>query len=412
MKNNVLVVGLTPEYYSSSVSRAVSDYQAAMRSTNMGASFITRSIVSIFDATYVDITSDFDLPQLQNSFDVCVVSLASHLGPSRDVSILVDFLKKLDIKTVFLSGGLDAGQMGTDPVHQSVRELIEYCSSENQWVGVRGAASALYLLRQGMENVVPIGCPTMYSNFPGMIKAPSVETKNDISIPFHWSIALSLLDELGDHRLIGQDCIDEELFLNNDYYRISKNISGRLGISQQEVKQKLADAISKNAHFPETYEKWYRTIGSQNALLSARLHAAICGLTQGVPTVLTTWDLRTQEIIDYFKIPSVANETLRKHGSVFALQHADFETFNSQQEVSWARWSEFLRQNNLNVEITEKFEVTDPVFNWEKALKNDNELLKTASYLQSQEQSSYLRSPRSFVRFAKRNIKNIRRNLG
>lgn len=407
MKMNVLVVGLTPEYHSSSVRRAVSDYQAAMRSTNMGAAFITRSIVSIFDATYIDITSDFDISQLRNNYDVCIVSLASHLGPSRDVSILVSFLKKLDIRTVFLSGGLDAGQTGTEGVHKSVRELIDLCSFNNQWIGVRGAASALYLHRQGMKKVVPIGCPTMYSKFSGQVELPKIESRSDIAVPFHWSIAVNLLDELSEHCLIGQDCIDEELFLNNNRYRISANISERLDVSYKKVQNKLEHAISSNGYFPESYEAWYKMIGSQKALLSGRLHAAICGLTQGVPTVLSSWDIRTQEIIDYFKIPSVSGEVIQEQGSIFAIESADFGKFNERQEVCWGRWSEFLSQNNIVPEKHEYNNKDAPRFDWERSFQNDNELLQTASLLRSQNQNRYLRFLHRIIRYTRRNARYI-----
>jgi len=407
MKKNVLVVGLTPEYYSSSVRDAVSNNQATMRSTNMGASFITRSIVSIFDATYVDIASDYNISQLRNDYDVCVVSLASHFGPSRDVSMLVRFLKELDIRTVFLSGGLDAGQAGTDGVSKSIFELIDFCSSENQWVGVRGAASALYLHRQGLKNVVPLGCPTMYSKFSGQLESPKLESRNEIAVPFHWSIAASLLNELSDHLLIGQDCIDEEIFLDAKAGRIVRNIGERLGISQKEVLQKLDTAISTNGHFPKSYEAWYEVIGAQKALLSGRLHAAICGLTQGVPTVLTSWDMRTKEIIDYFQIPTVSDDVINKEGSIFAINTADFEKFNVRQGECWGRWSEFLRLNNLESVIQGPNENNTFNKNWEQSLKADNELLNTASYLQPQIQGGHLQLLHRASKFINRRSKQF-----
>lgn len=407
MKNNVLVVGLTQEYYSSSVREAVSNYQSTMRSTNMGAAFITRSIVSIFDATYLDITSGYDISQLRNEYDVCVVALASHLGPSRDVGLLVRFLKELDIRTVFLSGGLDAGQAGGEGVSASIFELIQICSSDNQWVGVRGAASALYLHRQGLRNVVPIGCPTMYSKFSGRLELPRVKSRDVISVPFHWSIAASLLDELSDHYLIGQDCIDEEIFLNANGARIARNISERLGRSNNEVLETLEKAILKNGYFPDSYEAWYAALGAQKALLSGRLHAAICGLTQGVPTVLASWDMRTKEIIDYFKIPTMSTDTIRQKGSVFVLNNADFSAFNEHQEVCWGRWSEFLRFNNLMSVIQGPNE--DNVFNegWAKSIRSDNDLLSTASCLQAQTQAKYSNLFRRGVGFVKRRSKHI-----
>ena len=402
INRKVLVVGLTPNYYSTAVRRAVSDYQASMRSTNMGASFITNSIVSIFDADYLDISSDFDMSKIRNHYDVCIISLASHLGPSRDVSQLVEFIKNVDLRTVFLSGGLDAGQNGSDTIHHSIKELLNLCSTDNQWIGVRGAASALYLHRQGVKNVVPIGCPTMFSKYSGEIVPSGIESNSDIAIPFHWSIAGSLLKELDEHILIGQDVMDEELFVEGEGLRISQNISARFGVPQKEVQKKLESAISSVGFFPNSYEAWYEKIGSQKALLSGRLHAAICGLTQGVPTTLTHWDLRTHELVDYFKLPSISGEQIRDLGALSAFKKADFDSFNQRQKFCWGRWSEFLAQNNIAVNNDCEKNAT---LSFKTALEHDNEILQTASCL-------YPHRSFGVFHFFKRVLQRVRRSPG
>ncbi len=411
IKSKVLVVGLTPEYYSSSVRKAVSDYQASMRSTNMGASFITRSITSIFNADYLDIASNFDTSEIKNNYDVCVVSLASHLGPSRNVDQLVKFLKDVDLRTVFLSGGLDAGQNGSDDIHRSVKELLDLCSADNQWVGVRGYASALYLHRQGINNVVPIGCPTMFSRYSGDIIPSGTESKHDIAVPFHWSIAGPLISELGEHTLIGQDAIDEELFLEGKSSRISRNISERFGIPFNEAQHKLESAVSSCGYFPSSYEAWYDKIGAQEALLSGRLHAAICGLTQGVPTVLAHWDLRTHEIVDYFKLPSVTGEEIRELGSLSAFKTADFRSYNDRQKICWSRWSEFLNQNKISQNADLNNFPSEYISNCDGEFDSDSGIIKMASCLQPRTNVIGFYQVKRLLLLLRRSLKLILRKL-
>lgn len=411
IESKVLVVGLTPEYYSSSVRKATSDYQASMRSTNMGASFITRSITSIFNADYLDISSSFNISEIKNKYDVCVVSLASHLGPSRNVDQLVKFLKDVDLRTVFLSGGLDAAQDGSFDIHRSVKDLLELCSVDNQWIGVRGYASALYLHRQGINNVVPIGCPTMYSKYSGDISPSGSESKNDIAVPFHWSIAGPLINELLEHSLIGQDAIDEELFLEGNSSRVSRNISERFGIHFNEAQHKLEKAVSSRGFFPSSYEAWYDKIGAQEALLSGRLHAAICGLTQGVPTVLAHWDLRTHEIVDYFKLPSVTGEEIQNLGSLSAFKAADFGSFNDRQKICWSRWNEFLNQNEISQNSDLISFPSESISSCGEALHNDNNILKMASNLQARQNDSELYQVKRLLRLLRRSLNLARQKL-
>ncbi|AHI32947.1 hypothetical protein AU15_01145 [Marinobacter salarius] len=200
--------------------------------------------------------------------------------------------------------------------------------------------------------------------------------------------------------------MDEELFLENKSARLSRNISEHLGISKNEAQSKLEYAVSSGGFFPESYQAWYQEIGNQKALLSGRLHAAICGLTQGVPTVLSSWDIRTREIVDYFKIPSASGEQIRKEGSLSAFMNADFEGFNERQNVCWGRWSEFLNQNNIANNSKVYDSSVGPFWNFKTELQNDNEILKTASYLKSENKSGQSRQINRALRVLKRGLKS------
>lgn len=315
------------------------------------------------------------------------------------------------ISVQYFCRGLDAGQNGSDDIHRSVKELLDLCSADNQWVGVRGYASALYLHRQGIDNVVPIGCPTMFSRYSGEIFPSGTETKNDISVPFHWSIAGNLMSELGEHTLIGQDVIDEELFLKGKSFRISQNISERFGIPLKEVQHKLECAVSRRGFFPGSYEAWYEKIGAQEALLSGRLHAAICGLTQGVPTVLAHWDLRTHEIVDYFKLPSVTGDEIRELGSLSAFKTADFGRFNNRQKICWSRWNEFLNQNKISQNADPNNFPSEYISSCGEAFENDNEIIKMASYLHPRKNIDDFYHVKRLLRVLRRSLKLIFRKL-
>ena len=98
-----MVIGLRPEYlYPGKLSewKKNNTYYAA----NMGASLISNAIVRQFSADYVD---DFsDVSGLKNKYDVCILALATHIHPNRDVSMYADFVEQLDIKTIVISAGI------------------------------------------------------------------------------------------------------------------------------------------------------------------------------------------------------------------------------------------------------------------------------------------------------------------
>jgi hypothetical protein len=408
MDKKVIVVGLSTEYHSMSVESALSDGRERLYSTNMGACFITRSLVKIFDADYVD----FNLAQpekLRNKYQVCLVSVASHIGANRDLSSLVAFLKKLDIRTVFLSGGLDAGtagDLGLKP-HKSVIELLELCAEQNQYIGVRGALSALVLHKSGFKNVAPIGCPTMYSS--DLVGVDEKKINNvSIAIPFHWSIATAIYSSLSDFLLIGQDCIDEEVFLNKSPdASLIKKISEATGAREKEVSALLFSESNSNVYFPKSYEDWFELIGTQGGLLSGRLHAAICGLRQGVPSVLVPWDNRTSELVDYFSLPTTDVETLKSFGATEAFHRADFSKYNAMQPILWSRWKEFLSEVGL-LQYVRTEQLPDLTMAKIDSIKVSSSLLVTASNSLSEDSSSSINNLKKLVpRQLKSTIKRL-----
>lgn len=342
-----MVIGLTPEY----IYNAPSDYAQKLYSTNHGAAFITRSIMKIFNGDYIDINESHDFNELKNKYSSCIIATASQLGPERDLSKLVNFIEKLDIKTFFLSGGVDAGGKYciNYKLHPSIIRLLDLCTVDETWIGVRGDLSAYYLHKHGYKTAVPIGCPTIYSN--GLLEHNySLDTKiTSLGVPFHWALVSAFIGKNTQYDFIGQDEFDEELFKGNISGSVVSKICKVFKMQKKEVFDGIMHSIGPNSIFPESYSDWYSIIGEKDRILSGRLHANICGLTQGIPSVLVPWDMRTYELVDYLSLPHVSWETLRSSTTKDIFEVADFDNFKTRIKKCYENWVSFNKSNGLNV---------------------------------------------------------------
>lgn len=363
----IMVVGLNPEYSSEiSYSGDLALTRRHLRSTNMGAALITRSILDIYGGAFVNYLNPGDISNLRQRFDIVVVALASHLGPTRDVSELVKFVKRLGLRAFFVSGGLDANFSGDRRLSPSMVELLKTCSESDQVLGVRGYASAQYLVRNGFRNVVAVGCPTMFSGDLVKIRRgfEGISGK-DLGVPFHWSL-LRIFgpEELSSLNLIGQDWTDECIFQPSGKGRRARSHVKSIKKKLDRVGTKLGQndlkkvSSSKSAMMPDDFSSWVEAITSKKALLSGRVHASLLGLSVGLPTTLVPWDLRSKEIASYFSIPTLGERD--KSGTLAnELRELSFSAFNKKQPLLRKRWVDFNRMNGVPLSLPSWKATTD-----------------------------------------------------
>ena len=357
MKKKIIIIGLSPEYHNVSIKSALNECRKKMYSTNLGACYITKSLIDIFNADYYDFNNA--KPELiKNNYEICILSLASHLGEYRDLSKFVDFVKAINMRTIFLSGGIDAGPRGdlSTPLHKSVLELLNICSIDGQFIGVRGAVSALKLIKEGFKNVVPIGCPTMFST--ALVKInPNIRLQEPVGIPLHWSIwriIFNNINSLNIKSIIAQDVIDNSLLPDQLEKSTIKKIADDNNISEHKIQNKINQIIVSKVLYSRSFKEWTKNLEKNSWLLSGRLHATIWGLRQGIPSILVPWDARTSEMVEYFQFPTL--ERPKKGANqefVKLLENVNFHNYNNRQPLVWKRWIEFISSVGLKNNIRE-----------------------------------------------------------
>lgn len=341
MNKKVLVIGLEPEYNYPGDVRLWGQNNTKYAS-NHGASLISRTLIKMFDADYA---SDIENPdKYLGKYELCIIAFATHATDWRDVTLYADFIEKLNIPTALFSLGIQdyAPESGhVNRLHSSLIRILNHVTRTTKYIGVRGFHTAGLLYKEGYNNVIPIGCPTLYN---GMKRNLLIEKHSKFSTPinvFHRTIA-ELSSKLTDNiTLLGQDFLDEVIFTENFPNDVLK---------AEEIKnfQKLKNGnstlenIKKNGVFFKTFDEWFGKIGSSDFVFGPRLHGCISGLIQGIPSLMLARDIRVNEIADFFKIPKVSYKKYQEESLEELYDKIDFTAFNQLYPKRYDNFTSFL----------------------------------------------------------------------
>lgn len=355
-----MVIGISPNYnYPGSLKLWEKDntYYAS----NFGASLIIRSLMKEFNADYID---DFsNLAELKNKYDTCIMGLATHAHPNRDISKYVQIVEKLDIKTIVISIGVTDYLNNIHEVynlHHSVKRLFEIALSGSSWIGVRGPYTASLIQQNGFKNVVPIGCPTMYSNLSPDFPILTKENYSKTQVVYHKSIVIKGLDLIKNYHLIAQDYEDEAIFTENLNFKDSQLVyEERKFYERLDNSKAVIEMIKLNGYFPKNYNDWYERIGQSDFVFGTRLHGCIAALLQGIPAIFVARDIRVQEIAEMFSLPFVRLENINNITIKDLQDQSDFSKFQATYKLRYKNYLSFIHENKLESNLSPLNEPSD-----------------------------------------------------
>jgi hypothetical protein len=109
----------------------------------------------------------------------------------------------------------------------------------------------------------------------------------------------------------------------------------------------LLETYRRTLFFAESVREYDAKLAQQDLVLGYRLHGNLMALANGVPSVYFTYDSRTTEFVETFKIPSFDVFA----GKPFELEaywdQSLFERFNRAYHAGWREMRTFLEENNM-----------------------------------------------------------------
>jgi hypothetical protein len=344
-----MVMGLRPYYYYPGT-LAKWGANNTLNAANMGAAFICRSLLRQFDATYVEQFDD--IAALNRDYDVCILALATHVHPRRDVSFFADIAEQLTMPVYAFSLGItdEVTEAGELTLHPSVHRLLSIVAERTRWIGVRGPHTAAVLERAGFANVVPIGCPSLYWNRTRdfRIEKPAASPERTAFV-YHWMAAVLCAHQFRNVPIVAQDFLDQPLFTDElpddkalrDY--LDKRYASLPGANG------ILGEIARRGVFFREFADWLSFLCQHQFIFGPRLHGCLASLAHGIPALLTPRDLRVREVAEFFSLPFVPLAELEGRTIPQLYDACDFSAFNAAYPGRFDNYRRFLAENRLEV---------------------------------------------------------------
>ncbi|MBG6142523.1 hypothetical protein IWQ51_000632 [Labrenzia sp. EL_142] len=364
-------------------------YQDVQRSINhyhnIGDAFVFDSTLKLLNFTKLRTLtiSEFreeDVDRLREEFDYVVLRGSNYIHSEMDWECAEAVLKRLGLPVLAFGIGAQAPVDGRIELSESTKNVLRLISDSTESVGVRGAYTAQVLSDLGIRNARIIGCPTAFrKNDPELkILLPKVDEVRKIGLTIRREVSPAYARDIRQYLTFHRNLIksfagrfETTLFAQGEIEE------KKLVLGTPDQKEEAISSLKDNSwvsqwYMDEDVERLYRTrlfysdvVADYDAAVSAcdlvlgyRLHGNLMALANGIPSIYFTYDSRTREFADTFKIPSfdVFSDKVFRLSDFW--DQSSFDGFNGAYRQVFAAMQNFLNENNIDHKMGKSSEIS------------------------------------------------------
>jgi polysaccharide pyruvyl transferase WcaK-like protein len=272
-------------------------------------------------------------------------------------------LKKIKVPIVPLGVGFQCADNKLPILSEETKEVLHILSHSCSEIGVRGSFSAECLSELGIKNVTVIGCPSMYRKLEPKIKVDRTHPVSRIAFTLRREVSLHYSKDVGKYLSVQRKLIEQSLeqfettvvcqgeveekiiFYNRpELERASDRIKNDFPMSEAIFSQ-----YKKKLTFFDEIPEYEKFMISNDLTVGFRLHGNAIPLANGRNTVYITYDSRTREFVDTYKIPhyDIADPDFPTVGEIVE-NPLDFTDFEKNYEKMYSVFSKFLDRNGID----------------------------------------------------------------
>lgn len=314
------IVSIHPEPVSPAETTFDSFYESFGKNT--GNYMFTQAMFRQFDAETIHIGFGYDPDHINQNIDHVVIPAANWLNANANWDWLSDLIERTSVPVTTIGIGLQANTTSLEQVKvsPSAVHFVNLIAKKSPYFSARGNFTRDWLKSIGIYNVVVTGCPSLYMKL--MYSSGRNHSDELVFQSTRYWMEESFLKSTGVNReifefaaksnsyMIYQSEIEElEYLFYGDKAEHIRSFRGKLlpklyGVNSLEEVFNYID--SRGRTFLDL-EEWSDFLRSKKGLLGTRLHGSILSLNSQVPAILFGHDSRTQEMIEFARIPTIAN---------------------------------------------------------------------------------------------------------
>lgn len=361
-------------YQHSDIQRSIDHYH------NIGDAFVFESSLKLMNYEKVAELPIAGPPmekidQLREEYDYVILRGSNYINREMNWRDSIPVLKRLGLPVIAFGVGAQAPVKGQLELSEESKAVWRLIADSTTSVGVRGAYSAQVLNDIGIKNVRVIGCPTAFrrNNQHLRIKLPELDTVEKVGVTVRREVSPTYAQDIQRYLTLHRDLI--KAMANR--FDITLMAQGeveekKMVFGTDEQKEDAIAALKANRwvsdwYFDDAMEKLYRErmyysdvvadyetlVRAHQLVLGYRLHGNLMALANGVPSIYFTYDSRTAEFAETYKIPSYDVFG----GKPFRLEdywdQSLFDKYNRAWFETYGEMNVFLTENGVDHKMTE-----------------------------------------------------------
>ncbi|KAB2670547.1 polysaccharide pyruvyl transferase family protein [Ochrobactrum sp. LMG 5442] len=347
---------------------------------NIGDAFVFESSLKLMDyekASELPITnvSPEKIDQLREEYDYVILRGSNYINKDMNWRDTIPVLQRLKLPVIAFGVGAQAPVRGEIQLSEETKAVLRIIADSTTSIGVRGAYTAQVLNDIGIRNVRVIGCPTAFrrNNQHLRIKLPPLENVTQVGVTVRREVSPAYAQDIEQYLTRHRDLIksmaqrfDVTLMAQGEIDE-KKMVFGTAEQQEEAITALKAHRWTADWYFDETIENLYRhrmfysdvvadyeeLVRKQQLVLGYRLHGNLMALANGVPSIYFTYDSRTAEFAETFKIPSYDVFSDKPFRLEDYWDQSLFDKYNRAWFETYAEMKHFLDENGVHNKMTE-----------------------------------------------------------
>lgn len=342
---------------------------------NIGDAFVFDSSLKLLnfetlDTLPIDHVDPAMIDRLNAEYDYVFLRGSNYVHAEMDWAQAPDVLRRLKIPVIAFGIGAQAPVSGKLELSEDSKTVLRLIADSTASLGVRGTYSAEVLNDLGIRNVRIIGCPTAFrNNNPGLaIRLPPLDQVKTAGVTLRREVSKTYAQDIQRYLTFHRDLVKAMA----DRFEVTLMSQGeaeekKLALGTPEQKAAAMAALKDNAwasswYLDEQVEGLYRNrmfysdvvadyerlVRGLDLVLGYRLHGNLMALANGTPSIYFTYDSRTVEFADTFKIPSVDVFSGRDFRLEEYWDQSRFDRFNAAYAQVYGQMRDFLVENRVD----------------------------------------------------------------
>lgn len=348
---------------------------------NIGDAFVFDSSLKLLNFDRLDVlpieqVDAIAIDRANAEYDYVFLRGSNYVHSEMEWGQAPEVLRRLKIPVIAFGIGAQAPVSGKLELSQDTKTVLRLIADSTASVGVRGAYSADVLAGLGIKNVRIIGCPTAFrANDPALaIKLPPLDQIRTAGVTLRREVSTTYARDIQRYLTFHRDLV-KAMAGRFDVTLMAQGEAEekKLALGTAAQKEEAIAALRENGWASQWYlddemERLYRSrmfysdvvadyeqlVRRLDLVLGYRLHGNLIALANGTPSIYFTYDSRTVEFAETYRIPSFDVFS----GQEFRLEEywdqARFDRFNATHAQVYAAMSDFLSENKVDHKMVKR----------------------------------------------------------